>query len=51
MWPCNVVCDRVKKCDSEQVEHINTITTIYLIFGIITAIIQLLITYLIVMTV
>jgi hypothetical protein len=44
-------CDRVKKCDSEQVEHINTITNIYLLFGGITAIIQLLITYLIIMTV
>ena len=44
-------CDQLKKCDSEQVVHINTITNIYLLFGIITAIIQLLITYLIVMTV
>ena len=44
-------CDRQKKCDSEQVDHINTITYIYLLFGIITAIIQLLITYLIIMTV
>jgi hypothetical protein len=44
-------CDHLHKCDTEQVEHINKITDVYLLFGAITAIIQLLITYLIIVTV
>jgi hypothetical protein len=44
-------CKRLQKCDDEQIEHITRIKNIYLLSGITTSIIQLIITYVIVVTV
>ena len=44
-------CNKLKKCPDEQIEHITRITNTYLLAGIITSIIQLIITYVIIVTV
>ena len=44
-------CKRLKDCPDEQIEHITRITNTYLLAGIITSIIQLIITYVIIVTV
>jgi hypothetical protein len=46
-----IKCDKMKKCPDEQIEHINTLKNTYLGFGSLTCIIQMIITYLIIVTV
>jgi hypothetical protein len=44
-------CKKMKKCPDEQIEHIDNLKNTYLGFGSLTCIIQLIITYLIIVTV
>ena len=44
-------CKRLKDCPDEQIEHIKKTSNIYLLSGITTSIIQLIITYVIIVTV
>ena len=46
-----IKCDKMKKCPNDQIEHINNLKNTYLLFGSFTCIIQLIITYLIIVTV
>jgi len=46
-----IKCDKMKKCPYEQVEHINNLKNTYLWFGSFTCIIQIIVTYLIIVTV
>ena len=46
-----IKCDKMKKCPDEQIEHINTLKNTYLGFGSLTCAIQIIITYLIIVTV
>jgi hypothetical protein len=47
----SIKCDKMEKCPDEQTEHINNLKNTYLWFGAFTCIIQLIITYLIIVTV
>jgi hypothetical protein len=44
-------CSKMEKCRDEQVEHINILKNTYLWFGSLTCIIQIIVTYLIIVTV
>jgi len=44
-------CKKMKECSDEQVAHINSVKNVYLTLGILTSVIQLVVTYLIVTTV
>ena len=46
-----IKCDKMKKCPNDQIEHINNLKNTYLLFGSFTCIIQMIITYLIIVTV
>jgi len=47
----SATCNKLKNCPDEQTEHITRIKNTYLLSGIITSIIQLIITYVIIVTV
>lgn len=44
-------CKKMKECSDEQYEHIKSITNVYLFLGGLTSVIQIFVTYLIVVTV
>lgn len=44
-------CKKMKKCPDEQIEHISNLKNTYLWFGSLTCVIQIIITYLIIVTV
>jgi len=46
-----IKCDKMKKCQNEQIEHISNLKNTYLCFGSLTCVIQIIITYLIIVTV
>jgi len=46
-----VTCKKLKECPDEQFDHITRIKTVYLFSGIFTSFVQIIITYLIVVTV
>ena len=51
MLHLSLKCKQLKKCTDDQVEHINNIRNTYLWFGSLTCVIQLIVTYLIIVTV
>ena len=44
-------CKKMKECSDEQYEHIKSITNVYLFLGGLTSVIQIFVTYLIIITV
>jgi len=46
-----LTCKKLKKCPDDQVDHITQIKNVYLLSGIFTSFIQIIITYLIIVTV